>query len=104
MPLYQEPNVTQTQDIFQIFEFINNTSSNGLFFPVMLGVIWSILFMTGFANGREASRSLIFSSFVCTILGVLLTLMGLLNPNYLYFLIILVGFGMIWLRLETAPN
>ena len=98
------PTPDNMRDIFTIFQFINNDLSNGIFFPIILAVTWIIFFLIGLTNGRAASRSWIFSSFVCTILAILLGLMGMLNRSYIYFLVLMVAFGMLWLRFDTAPS
>ena len=97
------PGVNDTQDIFAIFQFINNTSSGGIFFPIILLAIWTIAFVGAIVEGRPASRAWIFSSFIASILGILLGIMGLLARQYVYLLILFVAFGVFWIRLEKAP-
>ncbi len=97
------PTVNDTQDLYTIFTFINNTSSGGLFFPLILLGIWSIIFIGSIVEGRQAVRAWIFSSFVSAILGILLGIMGLLGRQWIYILILFVAFGIFWLRLQNAP-
>jgi len=97
------PTVNDTQDIFTIFQFINNTSSGGLFFPLVLLGIWAIAFIGSIVEGKEAVRAWIFASFICSILGILLGIMGLLQRQTIYLLILLLAFGIFWLRLQNAP-
>lgn len=97
------PNASNTRDVFEIFKFINNSATGGIFFPVILLVVWVIAFIGSLAEGRLASRAWIFASFISTILAILLALMGLLNPNYMYLLVLFVAFGILWIKLEKAP-
>lgn len=97
------PTVNDTQDLFTIFEFINNTSSGGIFFPIILLAIWAIAFIGSIVEGKEAVRAWIFASFVSGILATLLSVMGLLEARWMYLLILFVGFGLFWIRLQNAP-
>ena len=45
------PSVNDTQDLFTIFQFVN-TSSGGIFFPIILLAIWSIAFIVSVVEGR----------------------------------------------------
>ncbi len=97
------PTVNDTQDLFSMFTFINNVSSGGIFFPIILLVIWVVAFVGSIAEGREAARAWIFASFVSSILGILLGVMGLLARQWIYLLILFVAFGIFWIRLQNAP-
>ena len=103
MAYYPTPTVNETGDLFSIFQFVNN-ATEGIFFPVMLLTIWLIAFIGAIAEGRLASRAFIFSSFISTVLGVLLAIMGFLSVTYVYFLILLIAFGIFWIRLEGSRN
>jgi len=100
---YEELNTTNTQDFYFLFSYINDVTG-GLFFPVILGSIWIIFFILSLSRGGDASRSWLFSSFICSILGILLGLMGLINVQYIYFLIFLTAFGILWVRYNNAPG
>ena len=95
------PNSTDFRDLFTIFRFINNSATEGLFFPIILLVIWSIAFIGAIAEGRRASRAFIFASFVGAILGILLVLMGFLNKGYVFMLILFIAFGTLWAKLTS---
>ncbi len=103
MAKYPTPTINDTGDLFSIFQFVNNVTG-GIFFPVILLTIWLIAFIGAIAEGRPASRAFIFSSFISTILGVLLAIMGFLSVTYVYFLILLIAFGIFWIRLEGSRN
>lgn len=96
------PQGNQTSDIFEIFSYINNVASAGLFFPVILASIWMIIFISGLFIGKQASRVWIFDCFVCSILAILLGLMGFLATTYIYFLIILFAFGLVWNKFDNS--
>jgi len=100
---YPTLNVTDTQDLYTLFNWINNIS-DGYFFPVILGCMWMIIFLGGVIRAGSPGKSWTFASFVGAIIGILLGLMGWLNPIYIYFLVILTAFGLLWIRLENAPN
>ncbi len=100
---FATPTANDTQDLLSIFGFVN-TVSDGLFFPIMLLVIWLVGFIGAIAQERPASRAFIFSSFISTVLGILLALLGFLSITYVYFLILLIAFGIFWIRLEKGRN
>lgn len=97
------PTVNDTQDLFTIFQFVNNSASGGLFFPMILLAIWAISFIGSIAEGKEAVRAWIFASFTAGILGILLGVMGFLSRQYMYLLILFVAFGVFWIRLQNTP-
>ncbi len=72
--------------------------------PVMLGVIFFVALIGSISEGRQASRAFIFSSFVTSILAIILSLVGMLNSQYMYFSFLLVGIGIIWYKLDNAPG
>lgn len=104
MAAFPTPTANETADLFSIFQFINNKATEGLFFPVILLTIWLIAFIGAIAEQRPASRAFIFASFISTTLGVLLAIMGFLSVTYVYFLILLIAFGILWIRLESGRN
>ena len=97
------PTVNDTQDLFTIFRFINDSASGGLFFPLILLGIWAIAFIGSVVEGRQAVRAWIYASFVSAILGILLGVMGLLATQWIYLIILFVAFGVFWIRLQNAP-
>lgn len=97
------PTINDTQDIFSIFKFVNDSASGGIFFPIILLVVWVIAFVGSIVEGKEAVRAWIYASFVSAILGILLGVMGLLARQWIYLLILLLAFGVFWIRLQNAP-
>ncbi len=104
MTQFPVPNANETRDILGVFTFVNNRASEGLFFPVMLLVIWFVAFIGAIAEGRPASRAWTFSSFITSILGGLLVLLGFLNNSYLFFSVLNVAFGIVWIYLSGSRN
>lgn len=102
MAIYSTPGVNDTKDLQTIFRWVNNEASGGLFFPIVLLAIWVIAFVGAIAEGREAYRAWIFACFITTPMAILLGLLGFLSSTFIYFLIILLGFGLIWARLVTS--
>ena len=104
MTFYPTPTSNDTENLLTVFQFVNNQASGGLFFPVMILVIWMIGFIGSVANGRPAARAWTFSSFISAILGGLLVLLGFLNNTYLFFLVLNVAFGIVWIYLSQSRN
>ena len=102
MAIYATPTVEDTRDLETIFRWINNDASGGIFFPVTLLVIWVVAFIGSISEGRESYRAFIFANFITIPMAILLGLLGLLSATFIYFLIILLGFGMIWIKLVTS--
>ena len=102
MPVPYNTSIDWTS-LYTGFSGINN-GVGGLFMPVMLGVIWIVAFIGALAEGRMASRGFIFASFVAAIIAIPLSLIGMLNTQFMYFSFLLVGIGLIWHKLSTAPG
>ena len=111
--IYVMPNASDTKGMFELFRYINNiqrvgqAEPIGLFFPVMLLVIFFISFISllgfGYSRGTtSASKALTFSSFFVSILAMMLATMNLLAHRWMYLSIIATGLGAIWLILENA--
>ncbi len=102
MATFPTPNATDMQDIESIFGWINNTATSGIFFPIILLVIWTITFIGSISEGKQVSRGWIWANFTCSILSIILGLLGFLQPPYIYFFIIMLGFGLIWFKLSNS--
>lgn len=103
MTHYPVPNVTDTEDIFSVFRFVNE-ASEGIFFSAVLLAIWFILLIGSLVEGRQAVRAWIFASFISSILAILLGIMGFLDNKWIYLLILFVAFGLFWMRLQNAKG
>ncbi len=103
MALYLIPNATDMQDLWTISRFTNN-AAGGSMFLIILASIWVIAFIGGIAEGRKAYRGWIFANFVCAILTIPMALLGMIQASYLYFFILLLGFGLVWAKLAESPG
>ena len=98
------PNINDSISLYSFFLYINN-GTGGIFFPLILGAIWVIIFISSLANTRmmgSASRAWTFASFFCGILSVMLTILNLLNKRYMYLLVLMFGFGLVWMILQDS--
>lgn len=102
-PWYSYPNSSDTLGIAELFGYVN-TSADGMFFPVILLVLWVvsfiIIFSSGGLNRPAAARGFTFASFLCSVLGIPLSILGFLAPKFMYLPFILFAAGLLWLRLE----
>jgi hypothetical protein len=78
--------------------------SNFILMPVMLLVIFFISAIGMVFSGRSISRAITFSGFICSILGIVLSILGMLSTQYMYFCFFITGVGLIWTRLSEAPS
>lgn len=99
---YAVPNVTDTRDLLSVFQWISGTATDGLFFPIMILVIWVVQFIGVLAEGRPASRAWVFASFTATILSVILGILAMMSQKWIYLLILMVSLGAFWVKLATA--
>lgn len=98
------PTMNETTDLYQFFLYINN-GTTGIFFPLILGAIWMIIFISSLASTRvmgSASRAWTFASFFSAILSVMLTILNLLNKRYMYLLVLMFAFGLVWMILQDS--
>lgn len=102
---YQYPNKTDSESLLNLFGYVNNQVS-GIFFPVILGVVWFIAFVSVFSatgGGRDsASRAFSFASFFSSILAIPLTIGGLLSTKIMFLFFILTGVGALWMKLGAS--
>lgn len=101
---YPIPTNNDTNDLLSIFQFVSNDLTGGLFFPIMILVIWVVQFIGTLAEGRPASRAWVFASFTATILSILLGLLAMMEQRWIYLLIIFVSLGAFWIKLASAKN
>lgn len=100
---YTEPTSADTTGIFEFLRYINNTA-DGLFFPVIILVIWIVAFITTlFTGGKvQASKSWLFASFLSSILLIPLVVIDLVSQRYMYMSFVLLGIGIVWIILEGS--
>jgi hypothetical protein len=95
---YATPVGNNTQGTYEFFKFIAIDTAGGIFFPVILLVIWVVAFMN--LKQYSTSRAWTFASFLCAILSILLAVLDLISPKFMYLPIILTVIGLVWLKLE----
>jgi hypothetical protein len=100
---YPVPNATDTKDLLNIFRFVS-TATDGLFFPLMILVIWIVQFIAAVSQGKPSSRAWVFASFTATILSILLGILALIEQKWVYLLVIAVSIGAFWIKLATAKS
>ncbi len=103
MAIFPTPNATDMIDLWTISRF-TNTASGGSMFLIIMAAIWAIAFIGGLAEGRKAYRGWIFANFICTILTIPMALLGMIQSSYLYFFILMLGFGLIWAKLAESKG
>ena len=94
-------NGTDSDNLYHLTKFVSDGVS-GTLMPVLLLTIWIIAFIGALAEGRQASRGFIFASFICSILAIIASLIGLLASQYMYFSFLLLAGGVIWYKLDNA--
>ncbi len=99
MTYFTEPTGNDTKGFYELFKYVGNTATEGLFWAVMLLVIWVISFFA--MKGYSTSRAWTFASFFCSILAIFLSVMDYLAPKWMYLSIFLTLIGFIWLKLEA---
>lgn len=99
---YPIPNVTDTRDMLSIFQWISDSATGGLFFPIMILVIWVVQFIGVLAEGRSASRAWVFASFTATILSIILGILAMMAQKWIYLLVLMVSLGIFWLKLASS--
>ncbi len=102
MPNYTLPTVNDTQGFFEVFRFVNNSATEGLFMPTMLLVTWMIAFIGSLAEGSPAYKAWTFASFVGVIIGILMALLGFLDAKYIYLLVFGTAMGLAWTHLQQG--
>ncbi|MFA6074083.1 MAG: hypothetical protein WC758_08250 [Candidatus Woesearchaeota archaeon] len=101
MSYYELPTGNYSMDIYGIFYYVNGEGvTGGLFWVVMLSVIWIIAFMA--LKQYSTSRAFTFASFFCSIMGIFLAVLDLINPKYMYLTIFMTLIGFVWLKFEDG--
>lgn len=99
---FPTPEVGDTRSLLSIFQWISTDATGGLFFPIMILVMWTIQFVGVISEGKPASRAFVFASFTATILSIILGILAMMNQKYVYLLVIMVSLGAFWVKLASA--
>lgn len=98
---YTLPTVNDMTDLAKMWAYVNN-QSGGVFTPLMVLVLFVVLFVGGLMAGARASRVWTFASFLSTVIIVVFAVMNLINKNYIYLGILFIGLGIIWIKLQDT--
>ena len=95
---YTQPTGNETKGFYEIFGYIGSVTG-GLFWPIMLFVVWIIAFMA--LKQYSTSRAWTFASFFCGVLGIFLAVLDYMSPRWMYLFVFLTLVGFVWLKLEA---
>ena len=95
--------INGTDDMYQIMTSANTISDN-IFMPVILLVTFIIWVLGAVSIGKPIHRSVLYASFICSILAILMTIMNWLSVGYMYFAFFMVAVGIIWTWLAEAMS
>lgn len=71
-----------------------------LFWPVLLSALAIIVFVRSLNYG--ASRALIIAGFIPGIFGIIISVLGWMDPKWMYLFGIIVAAGIFWRNLESG--
>lgn len=97
MAYYTEPTANDTLGIYEFFNYVNFVSG-GLFFPVILMVIWLVTFIA--LKGYTTSRAWTGASFLISILAIPLAVLKLISPRYMYLAFMFLAGGLLWMKID----
>ncbi len=98
------PNATDTRDFLSVFQWISDSATQGLFFPIVIFVIWIVQFIGVLSEGRPGSRAFLFASFTATILSIVLGILAMMAQKWIYLLILMASLGAFWVKLASAKE
>jgi len=98
MTYYVEPTNNDTKGFFEFFSYVN-TVAGGLFFPIMLLVIWIIIFIG--TKQYSTSKAWTGASLVVSFLSISLVIAELVAPKWMYLSFVLTAVGVLWLKIEN---
>ena len=102
--IYSYPTENQTLGFNEIVSWVNDVTDQ-TFFPLVLLAMFIITFVSTMYFGT--GRAFVYSSFFCSVLAIFMAVARMINPMYMYFSFVLLGIGMIIMRLSkssTAPQ
>ena len=98
MTNYTLPTSNDTIGFYEYFSYVNNTA-DGLFFPIMILVIFTVIFIA--TKQFSTSKAWTFASFTITMLSIPLAVLDLLASKFMYLSILMLAVGLLWLKLEV---
>lgn len=103
MAWFETLNVNDTIDLYTVLNASNRISSN-IFMPVVLLVIYFVLVLGFVFSGKPIHRSVLYGSFVYSILSILMVIMNWLSTSYMYFAFFMVAISVVWTWLSEAMS
>lgn len=94
---YAPPNSSDTLGFFELARY-TNTATDGLMFPVILMVIFVVVFVA--TKQFSTAKAFTFASFVCVVASLPLALLDVMSPRFMYLFGILLATGAVWLKLD----
>lgn len=95
---FRPPTGNETAGFYEIFGYVGRTATEGLFWPVILFVVWIVSFMA--LKQYSTSRAWTFASAFCSILSIIMAVLDYISPKWMYLVIFLTLIGFVWLKLE----
>lgn len=93
------PNATYSDGFLGLAQWVNY-ASDGIFFPIMVLVIWAVVFIA--TKQYSSSRAFLMASFISMILSFILGVLELMNAKFMYLAILFVALGALWVKLENS--
>lgn len=100
MAYYDLPTANDTSGFYEMFRFVSVDATGGVFFPSMLLVIWVISFLA--IKQYSNPKAFTFASFFCTMLGIMMATLNLIEPRWMYLSVVMTMIGFVWLKLDTT--
>lgn len=79
-----------------IVTYVNDTSG-GIMTPLMLLVVWIVIFLSQVGYGFQ--RAMLSSSLIASVLSILMVVVNLLSPTYMYISFVFLGLSVVMTRL-----
>lgn len=89
--------------MFTFFKWIQEPGvSGGTFIPYILFGVYVIVLLL--SKGYQNSKAFTGASFLFMILAIIFRVLGFLSNTWMYFSIILVGIGAIWMHIDNSQS
>lgn len=97
---YDLPTESDKMDgMFGFFQWIQDVSG-GFFFPLILMAVFVIMFIA-IKGSYTSSRAFVTSSFICTMLSIMLGLLNFVAQWVVYLFVIMTAIGVIWAYIDN---
>jgi uncharacterized membrane protein len=99
MAYYAPANSTDVGGFYELFRYVNTVSGGNFALLAILLPIWVITFIA--VKQYSTSRAWTSASFICMVLGMILSVLGLISSKFAYLMIIFTAVGALWIKLEA---